>query len=266
MTRLASWLLGTVACILVASSGWAKCSPDAVEVGPTCVDKYEASVWRIPPTNRRLIAKVKRGAATLSDLRAGGAEQVSPGYDPDYACTPPFPPSFPATGNWTEALYAVSVPGVLPTSCASWFQAEQACRLSGKRLPTNQEWQAAAAGTPDPLNPPPNDRPECNVERDVVEPAGSSTACVSRWGAFDMIGNLSEWVADWTALGTSCPGWGGFAPNDAMCLAGASTTEGPGALVRGGNMGYGSSAGIFAVGPVTPTFVERSLIGFRCAR
>ncbi len=32
------------------------CPPDAVRVGETCVDKYEASVWQIAVTNTALIA------------------------------------------------------------------------------------------------------------------------------------------------------------------------------------------------------------------
>ena len=30
-----------------------RCAADAVQVGTTCVDKYEASVWSIPPATRR---------------------------------------------------------------------------------------------------------------------------------------------------------------------------------------------------------------------
>jgi formylglycine-generating enzyme required for sulfatase activity len=47
------------------------------------------------------------------------------------------------------------LPGVLqlrrraPALYLTWFQAQQACMSVGKRLPTNAEWQAAAAGTPD---------------------------------------------------------------------------------------------------------------------
>jgi len=72
----------------------------------------------------------------------------------------PFPATFPNTGNWkaeedskppSPGVFAASVAGVLPSTCLSWFQAEQACALSGKRLATNQEWQRAVAGTPDPL-------------------------------------------------------------------------------------------------------------------
>jgi hypothetical protein len=39
----------------------ATCPDDAVRVGPTCVDKYEASVWWIDPSRTALIGKVKAG-------------------------------------------------------------------------------------------------------------------------------------------------------------------------------------------------------------
>ena len=81
-----------------------------------------------------------------------------------------------------------------------------------------------------------------------------------------MIGNVAEWVADWVPLGTECPGWGPFAPGDYMCLAGASTTAGPAALVRGGNMQSGDGAGVFDLTTIVPTYVETSSFGFRCAR
>src|SRR5262249_43834089 len=59
--------------------------------------------------------------------------------DPSSRIEPPSP-----------GVYALSIPGVKPTACITWFQANQACLLSGKRLLTNREWQGAATGTPDP--------------------------------------------------------------------------------------------------------------------
>ncbi|MBI2351470.1 MAG: hypothetical protein HYV00_08350, partial [Deltaproteobacteria bacterium] len=32
--------------LLLASAALAKCASDSVQVGPVCVDKYEASVWQ----------------------------------------------------------------------------------------------------------------------------------------------------------------------------------------------------------------------------
>ena len=57
---------------IVVSPATAKCPPDAAQVGPTCVDKYEASLWRIPPTESALRKKVQKGTATLANLQAGG--------------------------------------------------------------------------------------------------------------------------------------------------------------------------------------------------
>jgi hypothetical protein len=238
-----------------------KCPPDSMSVGDACVDRYESSVWQIPAGNTVLIRKVQLGRVTLADLTSGGATQVSPAL----MCLPAFPPSFDATGNWTDPLFAVSVAGVEPTSCVTWFQAEQACALSGKRLLTNQEWQRAAAGTPDPGTD--DGGTDCNIGGlGMPSNTGSRANCASNWGTFDMVGNVAEWVADWTAQPTACPGWGGFS-EDLMCLAGASdTAKGPGALVRGGFFnGVFVEAGVFALDVVEPARATRG-IGFRCAR
>src|SRR5947208_2107457 len=47
------------------------CPPDSVNVGPTCVDTYEASVWDLHG-NATLLSQVKAGTVTLSDLAGGG--------------------------------------------------------------------------------------------------------------------------------------------------------------------------------------------------
>jgi hypothetical protein len=112
-------------------------------VGNNCIDTYEASVWQIPLSNTSLVKKVQQGKATLADLTAGGATQLSP----TSSCSPGYPANFPNNGNWTPVLgsnppspgvYAVSIPGVHPSACITWFQANQACLLSGKRLLTNR--------------------------------------------------------------------------------------------------------------------------------
>ena len=56
-----------------------RCRPDAVRAGTVCMDKYEASVWRVPnPTtaNALLVRRIQLGRATEADLRAGGATQL----------------------------------------------------------------------------------------------------------------------------------------------------------------------------------------------
>lgn len=254
-----------LAAALPASALLLRCPPDSVKVGDVCIDKYESSIWQIPSGNAALVRTVQLGRVTLAELTNGGATQVSSASTGFRCTTPTFPPTFDETGNWTSPLFAVSVAGVQPSTCVTWFQAEQACALSGKHLLTNQEWQRAAAGTPDPGTD--DGGTDCNVGAlgNPVE-SGSRAKCKSNWGAFDMVGNLEEWVADWVAQPTQCPGWGAFS-DDLMCLAGASSTAtGPGALIRGGFFsGVFVEAGVFALDVANPARGGRGS-GFRCGR
>jgi len=233
------------------------CPPDSVMVGNHCVDRYEASLWQVPASNAALLTLVLAGQATLTDLTAGGANQIT-------GCQ--IPVTFPGNGNWTAPLYAVSVAGVEPTACVTWFQADQACALSGKQLLRNADWQQAAAGTPDTADGSDNGSTDCNINSlPGAVPTGSRLACRSNWGAFDMVGNLAEWVAEWMPKSSACPGWGGFS-DDSMCLAGAdpaATT--PGALIRGGRFAPGGAAsGAFAILADNAPTVSAKFIGFRC--
>jgi hypothetical protein len=243
-----------------------RCASDAVLAGTVCLDKYEASIWRVPnPTtaNASLVRRVQLGIATRADLLSGGATQLGTASD-DYA------PCADNGQNCANDIYAVSLPSVTPSAFVTWFQAQEACANAGKRLPSSAEWQVGANGTPDPG--PDNGTTDCNVgdgtefENGLPTLTGARSRCISARGAFDMVGNLLEWVADWVPASTSAPGWGSFS-NDYMSLAGASTTSPfPGALVRGGAFFFGPSAGPLAVGAPPPNLLSGRFVGFRCAR
>jgi len=183
-----------------------------------------------------------------------------------------------ARGQWTPlagsdppspGVYAASVAGVRPTTCTSWFRASQACRLAGKRLVRNDEWQDAAAGTPDPGSAD-DGTSTCNTNGSALALTGSRSACRSNWGAFDMIGNASEWVADWGALAPECNGaWPAELGNDWACVGAPGQSSIPSALVRGGGFLEGEGAGVFSVrGDFDPWFADAADVGtgFRCAR
>ncbi len=226
------------------------CPPSMVRSGAICIDRYEASVWET--TNATVIAKIRAGTVTLAELVAAGAVQRGATGD-DYGT------GCPDTGNGCKNFYAVSIAGVTPSRELTWFQAAAAARNAGKRLPTNAEWQAAALGTPDGA--------PCIVTGGVVRPTGTA-GCVSDVGAFDIVGNLWEWVADWVPPATSCsPPLFGV---DFNCMTidptAAFTPIGPGALIRGGGFFDGSGAGVFAVFGNAALAVGSSVVGFRAAR
>ena len=243
----------------------AACPPDSVESGTVCMDKYEASVWFVPPTQTTLIRKIQKGTVKLTNLTSAAA--VAAGVvHLGLAVGDLFGAGCPRTGNGCVDVYAVSIPGVTPAANITWFQAAAAARNSLKRLATNQEWQAAALGTPD-TGGADNGTTTCNT--DDLAPgataAGSRSGCVSDVGAFDMVGNLSEWVAEWVPLSTAClPAL--FGNGDDNCLAGASTVSGPGALLRGGTSFSGTDAGVFTVRGDFTLLFARGDIGFRAAR
>jgi formylglycine-generating enzyme required for sulfatase activity len=256
-------LAGTAVAGGPPSGALKKCPADSVVSGTVCMDTYEASVWRVPnptTTNKGLVSKIQQGKTTAAALTAGGATQLGL-VSGDYA------PCAANGQNCVNDIYAVSLPGVLPSALATWFQAQQACTNAGKRLPSNAEWQAAVTGTPDPG--PDNGTTDCNTNSVFTTVnTGSRSSCVSARGAFDMVGNLNEWVADWVPQSTVCGTWSaGVSPTgDDQCLAGAATTGEPGALLRGGNFNFGSLAGPLAVVGLFPPSIVGSGIGFRCAR
>lgn len=95
-----------------------------------------------------------------------------------------------------------------PLNCINWKRASNYCRVQGKRLPTEAEWEKAARGNDERAYPWGNQSASCNyavmVEggsegcgRSSTWPVASKPAGQSPYGAMDMAGNLWEWVSDW---------------------------------------------------------------------
>lgn len=173
---------------------------------------------------------------------------------------------------------AASVAGVTPWRYVAREEAQLACVRSGKRLPTNEEWQLSAAGTPD-------SEADCNVSGSGVGQTGSKPACLSAAGIYDAVGNVWEWthddVFDGVYNGRTLPNEGYVTQVDRGGVATVSSStpeelfgsdyfwsraEGAYAMMRGGFYSSKTDAGVYAVHAATLPTMRGVAIGFRCVQ
>ncbi|HHN47322.1 MAG TPA: hypothetical protein ENN09_07760, partial [Planctomycetes bacterium] len=117
--------------------------------------------------------------------------------------------------------------GDTPRALVSWIEAQALCRKAGKRLCTLDEWQTACGGPGKWRYPYGNTwrKGACRDGQDrfTSGPAasGSMALCVSPHGAFDMTGNLAEWVSDDAGEGFRTIVGGSFAgsPQEVACAS-----------------------------------------------
>jgi formylglycine-generating enzyme required for sulfatase activity len=230
------------------------------------LDRYEVTVGRF----RAFLAS---GPASQANPPTAGAGEHpllgdGSGWDPSWASA-----LAPTTAGLIALLDcdAASTYGSsdhdddLPITCTTWFEAFAFCAWDGGRLPTDAEWNLAAAGTTQRLYPwgaffdaartvycPGGDAGTC-----APEPVGSrSPAGDTPLGIADLSGNAREMVLDASA------------PSPPMPCYDCATLGPSGAArdTRGGSWNA-STAALVSTEDVeaAPAIMRYPILGFRCA-
>jgi formylglycine-generating enzyme len=224
-------------------------------ISPFVLDKFEVTVGRLRPfvnaynalalTNG--LGKAKHiaddtGWNTAYTLPADKAALVA-----DLGCD---------GGTWSDSTAA----NELPANCVSFNVAYAFCIWDGGRLPTEAEWNFAAAGGSQQRVYPwfdssKIDETYANFQSTAPVAVGSTPLGDGRWGQSDLAGNVVEWTLDYHQE---------YPATCADCLI---TTASSDRTMRGGS--YQDLADVFLSvsfrGFGDLTYVGPTL-GFRCAR
>ena len=189
----------------------------------------------------------------------------------DGACTSPA-----QDGSFSRSSYHMEEScGAYPVIYVTWDQAQEYCQWAGRRLPAEAEWEKAARGTDGRLYPWGDEEPagtmanlcgiECRAEPNDpaiadgfvdTAPVGYFPADSSPYGALDMAGTVSEWVAD--------RGDGGY-----YAVSPASNPTGPTTgdtrVIRGGLFGIIPRGARVTVRSFLLPYAANEDTGFRCA-
>lgn len=171
--------------------------------------------------------------------------------------------------TWADSAGTVAAEAY-PVNCVTWYQAFAFCIWDGGRLPTEAEWEYAAAGGAQNRSYPWGNETPQPTRANFSGPDGSPTIVVGSklltggvgyFGHADLAGSLWEWAFDWydgTYYGT-----GGVSVPCNNCANSASATY---RLLRGGSW-LDSAAYLRAAYRSIITPASRGYyIGFRCAR
>jgi formylglycine-generating enzyme len=185
--------------------------------------------------------------------------------DGNLACDPNY-------ATWTTSAGSNET---MPMVCANWYESFAFCIWDGGFLPSEAEWEFAAAGGNEQREYPwgaadpgtANQYAIYNCYYDGsgpgscagamnIAPVGTATMGAGRWGNLDLAGNVWQWNLDWFA---------GYVDPCDNC---ASVTEGSDKVVRGGYFDGMASSMISSFRSEyagSPAY-RHYFIGLRCAR
>jgi len=260
---------------------------DPATVSAFRMDKYLVTVGRF----RQFVNAWNNGDGYTSPAGSGkhaylnngnGLNATGGGYEPGWvvsddsniaptnanlACEPPY-------DTWTNAVGSQEN---LPINCANWYEAYAFCIWDGGFLPSEAEWEYAAAGGSEQRGFPwgsagpgaacpgtgcqyaiygcdyPNGSGSCTGVGNIG-PVGYAALGAGLWGQIDLAGNVWEWNLDWYATYVD------------PCTDCANFTASPGRVFRGGNFVIDDADLIPPHRGSTAPAIRGNDLGFRCTR
>lgn len=221
------------------------------KAAPATVSDFRLDTYEITVGRFREFVAAGLGTQQTPPAAGVGAHAADPvGWDPSWdsglasdtaalvaalTCNPTYA-TWTATPGANEAL---------PINCITWLEAYAFCAWDGGYLPSEAQWNYAAAGGSEqrayPWSSPPGSLTiDCSYANyDINVPAG--THCVGgtagapdrvgsqspkgdgKWGQADLAGNLWEWTRDWYATyATPCDDCADLVPSSSRTSRGDS--------------------------------------------
>jgi formylglycine-generating enzyme required for sulfatase activity len=201
---------------VLAADGGPSGVADPATVSSFLLDKYLVTVGRF----RQFVMAWNGGAGYTPPPGTGkhrhlnggnGLNATTGGYEPGWAATDdsniaPTDMNLACGGStWTPS------PGSqenLPITCVNWYEAYAFCIWDGGFLPSEAEWEYAAAGGSQqrlyPWGPTdPGTSSQYAIQNTYnttyppnIAPVGTATLGAGLWGQLDLVGEVSEWNAD----------------------------------------------------------------------
>ncbi len=249
------------------------------------LDKYLVTVGRF----RQFVAEWNGGAGYTPPPAAGkhahlndgqGLNATGGGYEPGWSASDdsnvsPTDTNLDCSSNRATWTASAGSNENLPINCVNWYESYAFCIWDGGFLPSESEWEYAAAGGSQQREFPwgatplgatnqyaiygcdyPNGSGSCTGLANIA-PVGTATLGVALWGQLDMAGSVYEWGLDW------------YAPYVEPCADCANMTSSTSRVERGGTF-YGTDTSYLLSasrgGDVPGDRFVFGGTGFRCAR
>ncbi len=275
--------------------GGATAVADQATVSDFTLDKYEVTVGRFrqfvtawnngsgwtPPAGSGKHTHANGGQGLVNSGPGGGYE--TGWVASDEAQIAPTTANFASCGGAASSNFATWTPNAgdnesLPVNCINWWEAYAFCIWDGGFLPSEAEWEYAAAGGAKQREYPwgfaapgvgnqyaiydcnyPSGPGACAGFMNIA-PVGTPALGAGAWGQLDLAGNVGEWVLDWKATYYPCT-------DCADLTAPTSSAPEDDRVIRSGS--YGS----LDVTELYPTYTlglspgfRTTVAGVRCAR